>query len=73
MKDLTGSGVTVILNTHYMEEAEQLSDRIAIIDNGRAIAIGTTDALKETVQPTTKSPATLEDVFIGLTGEQLRE
>jgi len=73
MKDLTESGVTVILNTHYMEEAEQLSDRVAIIDHGKVIAIGTTDSLKEMTQPGAKSKTTLEDVFIELTGEQLRE
>jgi ABC-2 type transport system ATP-binding protein len=73
MKDLTHSGVTVILNTHYMEEAEQLSDRVAIIDHGKVIAIDTTDSLKEMARSIEKSKATLEDVFIELTGEQLRE
>jgi ABC-2 type transport system ATP-binding protein len=73
MKDLTDSGVTVILNTHYMEEAEQLSDRVAIIDHGKVIAIGTTDSLKEMTHHVAKSETTLEDVFIELTGEQLRD
>jgi ABC-2 type transport system ATP-binding protein len=73
MKDLTKSGVTVILNTHYMEEAEQLSDRVAIMDHGKVIAIGTTISLKEMARPAAKSKTTLEDVFIELTGEQLRE
>jgi ABC-2 type transport system ATP-binding protein len=73
MKDLTGSGVTVILNTHYMEEADQLSDRVAIIDHGKVIAIGTIDSLKEMARPGAESKMSLEDVFIELTGEQLRE
>ena len=73
MKNLTSSGVTVILSTHYMEEADRLSDRVAIIDHGKVIAIGTTDSLKEMAQLGTTSETTLEDVFIELTGKQLRE
>lgn len=73
MKDLAESGVAVILNTHYMEEAEQLSDRVAIIDHGKVIAIGTTESLKKMARPGGESNMTLEDVFIELTGEHLRE
>jgi ABC-2 type transport system ATP-binding protein len=72
-------GVTVIMTTHYMEEAETLCDRVAVMDNGKIIALDTPDVLikslikrgfkkKQTVQP-----ANLEDVFIDLTGKGLRD
>lgn len=56
---------TVLLTTHNMDEADRMSDRIAIIDAGRIIQLGRPDTLK-------KSGETLEDVFIRLTGKQLR-
>lgn len=62
-------GVTVFLTTHYMDEADQLSARIGIIDWGKIIAIDTPKNLKESVSP----DATLEDVFIKLTGEKMRD
>jgi ABC-2 type transport system ATP-binding protein len=72
-------GHTVVLTTHYMEEAEELCDRVAIMDAGRIVALdaprGLVDALigrgfrKERVERL----ASLEDVFIDLTGHQLRE
>jgi ABC-2 type transport system ATP-binding protein len=43
--DLKGKGVSLLYTTHYMEEAERLCDRIAIIDNGKIIALGTKDEL----------------------------
>ena len=46
IRDLKGS-VTVILTTHYMEEAEALSDRIGIMKEGRLLAVGTAEELKE--------------------------
>jgi len=73
MKDLTGSGATVILSMHHMEEADQLSDPVAITDRGKAIAIGTTDSLKEMARPKAESKMTLGDVFVHLTGEEHRE
>ncbi len=44
-RDLRAAGTTILLTTHYLEEAERLCDRIAIIDNGRVVACDTTAAL----------------------------
>ncbi|MEA4936160.1 MAG: ABC transporter ATP-binding protein [Paludibacter sp.] len=59
---------TVILTTHNMDEADRLSDRVAIIDYGKLLLLDTPDQLKRTVGEN----ATLEDVFIHLTGRNLR-
>jgi ABC-2 type transport system ATP-binding protein len=61
-------GVTVFLTTHYMEEAERVAHRVAIIDHGRIIAQGTSEELKQQ----TKSQ-TLEQAFLALTGSSIRE
>jgi len=61
-------GTTVFLTTHYMEEAEKVSDTIAIIDHGKIIAQGTSIQLRE--QTKTES---LEDAFLVLTGDNIRE
>ncbi|AFZ70626.1 daunorubicin resistance ABC transporter ATP-binding subunit [Caldisphaera lagunensis DSM 15908] len=50
IRDLKKNGTTVLLTTHYMEEAESLSDRVAIIDHGKIIAIGTPDELKAKIK-----------------------
>lgn len=60
--------MTVFLTTHYMEEAEKMANRIAIIDRGKIIGIGTSDELKEK----TKSK-NLEETFLKLTGKTIRE
>ncbi len=60
--------VTVFLTTHYMEEAERVAHRIAIIDHGKIIAQGTPDELK--IQTGTE---TLEQAFLALTGSTIRE
>jgi ABC-2 type transport system ATP-binding protein len=66
--DLARDGVTVFLTTHYMEEADRLCDRVAIIDHGRIVALDTPERLKADAQ---RSDATLEDVFLELTGRSL--
>jgi ABC-2 type transport system ATP-binding protein len=68
---LAQKGVTVFLTTHYMEEADQLCDRVAIIDHGRIIAIGFPEELKSAYGVGQK--ITLEDVFIELTGHSLQQ
>jgi len=60
--------VTVFLTTHYMDEAERVAHRIAIIDHGRIVAQGTADELK--AQTTT---ASLEQAFLALTGSTIRD
>lgn len=54
VKDFNAAGVTVLYTTHYMEEAQELSDRIAIMDQGAMIAIGTQDELVQTVGERTR-------------------
>jgi ABC-2 type transport system ATP-binding protein len=73
-------GRTIVLTTHYMEEAERLCDRVAIVDHGRVIALGSPgeliDALDVSHLPPPeprKTTATLEDVFVSLTGRTLRD
>ena len=68
ISDLSQQGVTIFLTTHYMEEADQLSDRVAILDQGRIVALNAPDQLK--AQQSGKN-TTLEDVFIALTGKDL--
>ena len=61
-------GITIFFTTHYMEEAEHVADRVAVIDHGRIITIGTT---KELLKRTKKKD--LESAFIALTGKGIRE
>lgn len=61
-------GITVFFTTHYMEEAERIANRIAIIDHGRIIALGSSAELKEKT-----GKASLEDAFLALTGSVIRE
>jgi ABC-2 type transport system ATP-binding protein len=68
IRGLTAQGKTVVLTTHYMEEAEALCDRVGIIDHGRLIALGSPHELKDTF-----GAVNLEDVFIELTGRRIRE
>jgi len=68
--DLAAQGVTVFLTTHYMEEADHLSHRVAIIDQGQIVALGTPAELKA-AHGDGDAP-TLEDVFVALTGRALR-
>ena len=68
---LKARGGTVLLTTHYMEEATRLCDRLAVVDQGRVIALGTPDELIASLG--TGPGATLEDVFVALTGRRLRD
>jgi ABC-2 type transport system ATP-binding protein len=62
------AGTTVLFTTHYMEEAERIAHRIAIIDHGKIVALGTAAELKEKTQT-----ASLEEAFLSLTGKSIRE
>ena len=76
VKDLNASGMTIVLTTHNMEEAEHLCDRIAIMDEGKLIAEDTPKALIEKYAPKPSDiPLTgnIEDVFLNLTGHSLRD
>jgi ABC-2 type transport system ATP-binding protein len=68
IKELERKGKTIILTTHYMEEAQELCDRIGIMDHGKLIALGTPKQLMGKFQA-----KNLEEVFIELTGRKIRE
>ena len=79
IKEIRDEGITIVLTTHYMDEAELLCDRLAIMDNGKIITI---DTPKHLIQQLLKRgfkkkqevvQANLEDVFIDLTGKAIRE
>ena len=75
--EFKGMGRTILLTTHYMDEAEILCNRVAIMDQGKVIALGTPLELMASVEMPPKEPrvhaATLEDVFVALTGRHLRD
>lgn len=79
IQSIRDAGTTIILTTHYMDEAELLCDRVAIIDEGKIIAIETPDKLIDNLvatgfeRPKEVKKANLEDVFINLTGHAIRE
>ena len=72
VKELAGQGTTVLLTTQYLDEAEQLADRIAILHEGRIIANGTLAELKQLLPPVeveyVEKQTTLEDVFLAVVG-----
>jgi len=72
VKDLAGQGTTVLLTTQYLDEAEQLADRIAILHDGRIIADGTLAELKQLFPPAqveyVEKQPTLEEIFLAITG-----
>lgn len=67
--DLSNQGITIFLTTHYMEEADRLCSRVAILDEGKIVALDSPDALKQ--RHGGGSGTTLEDVFLELTGRDL--
>ncbi len=79
IEEIKDDGVTIVLTTHYMDEAELLCDRLAIMDNGKIITIDTPKNLvKQLLDRGFKKSqhveqANLEDVFIDLTGKAIRE
>ena len=79
LKEVNAAGTTVILTTHYLEEAENLCRNLAIIDHGQIITTDTPQAIiddnrdrPEVIRASRKGKITLEDVFIGLTGSAIR-
>jgi ABC-2 type transport system ATP-binding protein len=73
LESLKARGKALVYTTHYMEEAERLCDRVVIIDHGKVIASDTTQKLCERFPPRTIVRASLEDVFLSLTGRDLRD
>ncbi len=79
IRETRDKDVTILLTTHYMEEAELLCDRVAIMDNGKIIALDTPkklvkDLLKKGFKKSQHvEQANLEDVFIAMTGKELRD
>ncbi|GAA1096513.1 hypothetical protein GCM10009648_39660 [Tsukamurella spumae] len=74
VKDLAAQGTTILLTTQYLEEAEQLADRIAVLRDGRIVANGTLAELKRLlpaakVEYVEKQPS-LEEIFLALTGSR---
>jgi ABC-2 type transport system ATP-binding protein len=77
---LRGEGRTIVLTTHYMEEAETLCDRVAIMDRGKILALDTPQTMVQNLlakgfrrERVAERDANLEDVFIDMTGHHLRE
>ena len=79
IREIQKRGTTVFLTTHYLDEAEVLCDRVAIMDGGKIIALDSPRALVEALlgrgfsKPQVQQQANLEDVFLDLTGHELRE
>jgi ABC-2 type transport system ATP-binding protein len=78
IREIRFNGATVIITTHYMDEAEQLCDRIAIMDEGKIIKLDSPDGMIDELvatgfeRPKQVKLANLEDVFIHLTGREMR-
>ena len=79
IKSIREKGTTVIITTHYMDEAEQLCDRLAILDEGEIKKLDSPDAMIDELvsrgfeRPKQVKAANLEDVFLDLTGKEIRE
>ena len=79
IKQLRDRGATVVLTTHYMDEAEELCDRVAIIDSGEIVALSSPNELIDKLldsgfrRSKAVKEANLEDVFLNMTGKEWRE
>jgi ABC-2 type transport system ATP-binding protein len=79
IKQLRQRGATVVITTHYMDEAEELCERVAIIDSGEIVALSTPDALIDKLiakgfrRSKAVREASLEDVFLDMTGKEWRD
>ena len=79
IKQIRAQGTTVVITTHYMDEAENLCDRVAIIEKGKIIALDTPDKLIDDLvekgfeRKKKVKDANLEDVFLSLTGQEWRD
>ena len=79
VRDISDRGHTVVLTTHYMEEAEELCARVAIMDHGKIVALDSPQQLVDALiargfrKARVERLANLEDVFLDLTGHELRE
>lgn len=79
ISEIRDNGTTVVITTHYMDEAEQLCDRVAFVEAGKIIALDTPDQLIDNLiasgfeRKKEVKAANLEDVFINLTGKEWRE
>ena len=71
IEGLRNKGITILYTTHYMQEADHLCDRVAIMDGGQIIAMDTPYQLRSQIGP--PEQVTLEDVFLKLTGRSLRD
>jgi ABC-2 type transport system ATP-binding protein len=71
IESLRDGGLTILYTTHYMEEADRLCSRVAIMDSGRIVAMDTPRELKSTIGSPDR--VTLEDVFLKMTGRGLRD
>jgi ABC-2 type transport system ATP-binding protein len=65
------TGMTIFLTTHYMEEADSLCNRVAIMHHGDVVAVGTPAELKAGIEQEGQENATLDDVFVHYTGDEL--
>jgi ABC-type multidrug transport system ATPase subunit len=65
--------LTILITTHYMDEADKLCDRIAIVDHGKLVALDTPRTLKASIPDRDAETVTLDDVFVHYTGHDLRD
>jgi ABC-2 type transport system ATP-binding protein len=65
--------LTVLITTHYMDEADKLCDRIAIVDHGKLVALDSPQSLKASIPGRDVATVTLDDVFVHYTGRDLRD